>query len=493
MVDLNKTGRVATQARRHLAPRSTDDIDDSLSDEALDDRVTPTEDEMKYVLGDAEFAIWIEKWRRGKEFISMRKYVQKGHTMTDQERQQFELDKAAYSQATRMEYKVRAELCRSGEARQAMVESEERRRLRARQQQAEKTKPKRERYQQLKPRVMTGEADEAERQEYHRLAKELNYVSENQAQMVKQRKVKKENLIAELEGQEVRTVLEEGQLARFKHELKTQAERQKARSQRQYQKQKAAAAERVKRIETLKQMETRTLQQDEEIAKFELDQEERRRKNRKDIIACRRRKKEQQQCPQSEKTTDSQKLDRIDSSEPLDLKSPKEEEELAQLNAEVEESEQIPARNRESVRKDREEKENWAPKAQQSQPRARITTSDASKQPTPPSTSQEEKKKTKDPPVQQFANHPLPSPTTTSNLLRKSWNYLSHAELGLATALRNALREAGPPLHCAGYIVEQGLQDVGAPQIRGKEADGMMEFDPISRSKTFNMAVSRTG
>ncbi|KAI9830578.1 MAG: hypothetical protein M1826_004604 [Phylliscum demangeonii] len=444
VVDRNKNGRVTTQARRHLAPRSTDDINDSLSDEALGDRVTPTEDEMKYVLGDAEFAIWIEQWKRGKEFISMRKYVQKGHTMTGQERQQFELDKAAYSQASLMEHTVTVELCRRGEAREAMVESEERRRLKAKQQRAEKRKPKRERYQQLKPRVMTGEADEAELQEYHRLAKELNYVYEDEAQKRKQRKANKENLIAELEGKEVRTVLQEGQLARLKHGLKTQAERKKAASQSQYQKQKAAAAERVKQIETLKQMKTRTQQQDEEIAKFELDQEERRRKNRNGM-ASRRRKKER---PQSEKTTDSQKLDRIDSSEQLDLKSPKEEEEPPQLNAEVEESEWIPARNRQSVRKDREEKETRAPQAQQSQPRARITTSDASKQPTPPSTSQEEKKKkkTKDPPVQQFAIHPLPSPTTISNLLRKSWNYLSHAELGMATALRNALREAGPPL-----------------------------------------------
>ncbi|KAI9830900.1 MAG: hypothetical protein M1826_004330 [Phylliscum demangeonii] len=476
--DRNENGRrAATQAGRHLARRSTDDdMDDFLADEALDDNAAPSPEEMKYVLGDAEYAKWIEVWKGGKEFIGMRQRVLDGHVMSAQEARQFELDKAAYNKAGSMEYKVKVELYRRREARPAIVEWVQRRLLSARQRQAESMRPKMERFQQLKPRVMTGVSDEAERQEFQRLEKELRHVYGDKGLRRKQIKAEKENLMAELEGKEGRTVLEEGQLAR----LHDQAKRKKDAGQRQHQREKAAAVEKGKRIDTLKQMETRTRQQDEEIARFDADQAEERRRNRKNVASHRTRKK-MEQDPQTEKVTDAQKLERIGSLEQLDRKTPEQEEELAQLKVELAKSDRNRERNRDRVRKHREEKrKKTASEAQQSQPSARSTTSDASKQPTQPSTGKEEEEKEKetDPPVQQFANHPLPALTTTAKILHQGWNYLSHAGLGAAAVVRNALREVGSPLR-TGMMREQDVRHGGVFRTMGWRficSDGIVRY-----------------
>ncbi|KAI9809440.1 MAG: hypothetical protein M1826_003904 [Phylliscum demangeonii] len=430
--DLNENGRATTQGRLRMTRRSTDDVNDLLSDEALEDHVAPTPDEMRYVLGDAEYANWIELWRRGKEFSSMRQWVLNGHIMTPEEAQQHELDKTAYNQAGAVEYQVKAELYRRGEARPAIVEWMERRILKARQRHAKTMKPKMDRYQQLKRRVMKGVAEEPEQQEFNRLANELKHVYGNKGPSKKKLRVKKENQMAELEGKGSRTVLEEGQLAR----LKEQAKRKKEARQRRYQREKAAAATKAKRIDTLQQMETRTRGQNKELKTLKAEQDKERLRNRKNVGNHRTKKK----MEQGEKMTDAQKLNRIDTLGQLDIRTPAEEEEIVQLKAELKQSEHIRERNREKVRKHREKQKKMASEARQSQASGRSTTSDASKQTARPSTSDDEKKK--DSPVQQFANHPRPGRTTTANIVRITGNYLSHAELGLATALRKTLREA---------------------------------------------------
>lgn len=130
----------------------------------------PTLAEMKQFLSEDEINIYLEDWRAGKEYYSLRYGVLKGSIVRKEVEEQLQTGKRRYNKARQMEEKVKKLLVSTGQARPRLLESYSKR-FEEGQQRRERVNDARKRRHELEDLIERGMAEPEDLISYEMLLK----------------------------------------------------------------------------------------------------------------------------------------------------------------------------------------------------------------------------------------------------------------------------------------------------------------------------------